>query len=61
MFYLHGLESEQRQLLMEWIRKSMTDRAIVLIANNLEDLYLEDGQLMPIFKERQRQEEPCVR
>ena len=40
----------------------MTNRAVVLIANNLGDLHLEDGQLMPIFKKRQRQEESdlCV-
>lgn len=29
-----------------------------LLANNLSDLYVEDGQLMPIFQERQRQPEP---
>jgi hypothetical protein len=29
-----------------------------LLANNLGDLYVEDGQLMPIFQERQWQEEP---
>ncbi len=29
-----------------------------LLANNLGDLYIEDGQLMPIFQERQWQEEP---
>lgn len=29
-----------------------------LLANNLSDLYIEDGQLMPFFQERQRQEEP---
>lgn len=29
-----------------------------LLANNLGELYFEDGQLMPIFQERQRQEEP---
>jgi hypothetical protein len=29
-----------------------------LLANNLSDLYIEDGQLMPIFQERQWQEEP---
>ena len=29
-----------------------------LLANNLNDLYIEDGQLMPIFQERQWQEEP---
>lgn len=29
-----------------------------LLAENLNDLYMEDAQLMPIFQERQRQEEP---
>ncbi len=29
-----------------------------LLANNLSDLYAEGGQLMPIFQERQWQEEP---
>ena len=29
-----------------------------LLANNLGELYLEDGQLMPIFQERQWQKEP---
>ena len=29
-----------------------------LLANNLSDLYAEGGQLMPIFQERQGQEEP---
>lgn len=29
-----------------------------LLANNLGDLYIEDGQLMPIFQEHQWQEEP---
>ena len=29
-----------------------------LLANNLSDLYTEDDQLMPIFQERQWQEEP---
>lgn len=29
-----------------------------LLANHLSDLYIEDGQLMPIFQERPRQEEP---
>ena len=29
-----------------------------LLANNLGNLYIEDGQLMPIFQERQWQEEP---
>ena len=29
-----------------------------LLAKNLSDLYAEGGQLMPIFQERQGQEEP---
>lgn len=29
-----------------------------LLAENLSDLYIEDGQLMRIFQERARQEEP---
>lgn len=29
-----------------------------LLAENLNNLYMEDAQLMPIFQERQRQEEP---
>lgn len=31
-----------------------------LLANNLSDLYIEDGQLMPIFQERQWQAEPAL-
>ena len=29
-----------------------------LLAENLGEIYIEDGQLMPIFQERQWQEEP---